>query len=1192
MGFQRFASFAVTAKAIASADGTLPAEVMPTAGSAFTRTAHRHVFSYKPKPGYLYVRSRAISSRVNDNFDEFPAPEIKAAYRTFVGKPVFVNHHNADHRRARGVIIDAALHEDVNPDGTPDTWAEVLMEVDAVRFPLLARAVIAGHIDRTSMGTDVAYSECTYCGNKASLPSEYCAHIPQMKGQRITRRTASGTQEAVLVAERCYGLGFFENSLLVEQPADPTAYTFGLDTRGLENEPTYAGLIRRAAALRAVEAEVEEAFEDTDEDLIAAFAALDGEAKGSGPETSGRFKGVTLDQDDKGHYVKTHRARSDSYPSPEDIPDSKIEFIRSTGSRVAMQPRDTPAEAYGLTFDPTGEHNPDVLAARSFTGWDHLPTVRVPIADLVATEGVLSSGSVNKHVKSAPIPGYYVQVVHSRDGRLYIADGHHRVAIETLRGNPTVEARVLDLSSQQVAASRKTAGWMEEIPDERWFYDAEPVGEGSVTAEVGGPASDFTGRYEWWAFNYDRSPVSGVEHSLAQAKVTVEQAVHGNRLVSLRTAAYGEKITVDASDLREGDRLDISGKTRIDKIHPRGDKVLARTVTTGTRSPSVQAWALTDKVTVWRKQAGLAALAYGEQKAPPEVDTLRDEACPVCGDSASFNGQRCAVCGFVKPPAKFDDPDLSKAKQVDLRGGDVEQATEPQTLRCTNCGTTYDKPGDPTAKVTTPPTTGPSAVGPSGIGVTSAGKPPWLKAKDEDKDKDETDKAKSGPRQDPGQDAQVDPDKAQTKAPADQDAQDGSDGPQAGQEAGPQSPPKVEVDPSTLNAGDTCPTCGSGTLEPADAATEDPSQLEPGADAPSAVAPEDDQDTDQDLADALDDDDQDDEKDPPEGSEPDDDSDDEKAKKAPPWLKKKTSSHTAGQHPKETVGMSGQQTNPAQERRNRLVALLKQQNDTITAQSQTIESLVDQVEKQRVALTTLAKAAGVAKHPHFAALVAEGADENKEPVATTDEQALAPAAKDDPEAVGAVPAPANTGVTPGATSDAQSADVALDAEPFNSLVNVTEQPGAAVDPPSLQESHIKTDVKVGNPSQEPFDNVGGWKQSAVQAEPEDPQRRFVASLNLARLQIGAGIAEGENDDLALGQRIHDDTAQSLAAIEAQAQVLTRVAAAGQPSRQATASRSLVPQPAGTRRSPSLAGRGVQASDSVSTVSSDELGFLG
>jgi hypothetical protein len=198
-----------------------------------TKAAHRAEFEYQARPGYLYVRSRAISSRCNDNWDEFPAHEIEQAYQTFVGKPVFVNHVNSDHRRARGVIIDAALHRDRNQDGTPDTWVEVLMEVDAIRFPKLAKAILAGEVDRTSMGCDVAYSVCSACGNKATTPAEYCHHIPGMKGRRIFRRAASGARVSELVRETCYGLGFFENSLLVEPPADPTAHLLGVDASGL-----------------------------------------------------------------------------------------------------------------------------------------------------------------------------------------------------------------------------------------------------------------------------------------------------------------------------------------------------------------------------------------------------------------------------------------------------------------------------------------------------------------------------------------------------------------------------------------------------------------------------------------------------------------------------------------------------------------------------------------------------------------------------------------------------------------------------------------------------------------------------------------------------------------------------------------------------------------------------------------------
>jgi hypothetical protein len=193
------------------------------------KNAHRAVFDYTPRPGYLYVRSRAISSRCNDNFDMFPAEEIAKSYRTFIGKPVFVNHHNEDHRRARGMIIDAVLHRDVNPDGSPDTWAEVLHEIDAVKFPKLAKAIIAKEVDRTSMGCDVEFSKCSACGNVATSPLQYCAHIPGKKGKRlVTGKVASnGRKETKLVFEICSGLSFFENSLLVEAPADPTAYFLG-----------------------------------------------------------------------------------------------------------------------------------------------------------------------------------------------------------------------------------------------------------------------------------------------------------------------------------------------------------------------------------------------------------------------------------------------------------------------------------------------------------------------------------------------------------------------------------------------------------------------------------------------------------------------------------------------------------------------------------------------------------------------------------------------------------------------------------------------------------------------------------------------------------------------------------------------------------------------------------------------------
>lgn len=74
---------------------------------------------------------------------------------------------------------------------------------------------------------------------------------------------------------------------------------------------------------------------------------------------------------------------------------------------------------------------------------------------------------------------------------------------------------------------------------------------------------------------------------------------------------------------------------------------------------------LTDDGRAWSSTVG-KKLAFGEIKAPADVDTLRDPNCPVCGDDA-FDGAECSVCGFIQPPSFLRDPDLNKAQELDLR---------------------------------------------------------------------------------------------------------------------------------------------------------------------------------------------------------------------------------------------------------------------------------------------------------------------------------------------------------------------------------------------------------------------------------------------------------------------------------------------------------------------------------------------
>lgn len=54
------------------------------------------------------------------------------------------------------------------------------------------------------------------------------------------------------------------------------------------------------------------------------------------PELREKLDGVSLGKDKDGYFVYTHRARSSSYAEPGKIPQSKIKFIRSTGSASVL----------------------------------------------------------------------------------------------------------------------------------------------------------------------------------------------------------------------------------------------------------------------------------------------------------------------------------------------------------------------------------------------------------------------------------------------------------------------------------------------------------------------------------------------------------------------------------------------------------------------------------------------------------------------------------------------------------------------------------------------------------------------------------------------------------------------------------------------------------------------------------------
>ena len=184
---------------------------------------------FRLKPGYLYTVVRAISARVNQNFDGWPSDELKKSYKTFIGKPVFVNHENHDPTKARGVVVAARYVEN-----GPDRYVEVVQEVDAERFPKLAHEIKTGGLDSVSMGAEAGFTICSYCHNKATDVPDMCDHVLNHKGKTLTRfDRRTGKKEDVLVFESCHKISFFELSYVFE-PADETAVASKVVVAGLK----------------------------------------------------------------------------------------------------------------------------------------------------------------------------------------------------------------------------------------------------------------------------------------------------------------------------------------------------------------------------------------------------------------------------------------------------------------------------------------------------------------------------------------------------------------------------------------------------------------------------------------------------------------------------------------------------------------------------------------------------------------------------------------------------------------------------------------------------------------------------------------------------------------------------------------------------------------------------------------------
>jgi len=110
--------------------------------------------------------------------------------------------------------------------------------------------------------------------------------------------------------------------------------------------------------------------------------------------------------------------------------------------------RDRSVREYGMKWKPEYSEVKSVEESKAWDGWDGVEVTEVDLSsDILPTESHLKGSSIDK-VVSGQEPfreGYYPNLVIDVDGKMYISDGHNRVAMNRALGNQTIQARVIDL---------------------------------------------------------------------------------------------------------------------------------------------------------------------------------------------------------------------------------------------------------------------------------------------------------------------------------------------------------------------------------------------------------------------------------------------------------------------------------------------------------------------------------------------------------------------------------------------------------------------------------------------------------------------------------------------------------------------------------------------------------------------------
>lgn len=181
---------------------------------------------------------------INNNKDCFSRAILSATYRTFIGGFNYQEHVQIP-ELSKGRIVDAAAR-----DIGESVYIDILVATDRKHVELV-QDIASGVMSTLSMGAQISFSICTFCGNVAYDEVQLCPHVKYAKGTKFV--DARGQQR--IIAELCGHISVPDSVKFIEASWVGTPAFTGAVVRGV--------LEPGALMAEAIKGKIQDSFQST-----------------------------------------------------------------------------------------------------------------------------------------------------------------------------------------------------------------------------------------------------------------------------------------------------------------------------------------------------------------------------------------------------------------------------------------------------------------------------------------------------------------------------------------------------------------------------------------------------------------------------------------------------------------------------------------------------------------------------------------------------------------------------------------------------------------------------------------------------------------------------------------------------------------------------------------------------------------